>query len=613
MICVFPDPYPDELLYSACARYSDLMDYPNSTTVTSDFFGEGVIAAVVDLPNRLNHLVATLPPEHLYSVDELIDRHTHYPFYAPFLPHDRALLVRNTMRGSGHNRVAEHIGISAARLKMSTHLRFCPACVEQDKANFGETYWHRIHQIPGVDVCHHHAVFLEESKALWRNARNPSQPFLAKHSVYDTPIKSVNTSDHTHSIQLSIARYAWWLLEWTGGIGSGKSLRFRYYNLLLRQSLAYYSGQIRTTQLIRRFLDYYPSELLIRLGCEIKNPHSNWLLRLLHMHKAGEAHHPIHHILLLIFVGCSPAEVFDSFIEFMPFGEGPWPCLNHASGHYAESRVTSCRISAGEKENKGKAVGTFSCSCGFIYTRTGPDQSEEDRFKWASIRSYGTQWENILKRLWEDTSLTLKQLARMLGVNELTVKRRAISLGLAFPRAAQDSLHSGGEILDRYKIKRTLHQEVQNRRREELLSLLKDNPQASRTELQTLAPHLIDWLRQDDREWLDTTLPPAKKKRPPKASINWEEQDLWLSEAVRNAALQIRSGTIPKRVSLAAIVKLIGYRAWIEKRLDKLPLTSQALDMYLESFEDYSIRRIAWAAESFRKDGVIPSRVMLSN
>jgi hypothetical protein len=331
------------------------------------------------------------------------------------------------------------------------------------------------------------------------------------------------------------------------------------------------------------------------------------------MHKAGVAHHPIHHILLLIFIGCSPAEVFDSFIEYTPFGEGPWPCLNHASGHYAESRVGSCRISDGEKKNKGKAVGTFSCSCGFIYTRTGPDQSEEDRFKWASIRSYGTQWENILKRLWEDTSLTLKQLARMLGVNELTVKRRAISLGLAFPRAAQDSLHSGGEILDRYKIKRTLHQEIQNRRREELLSLLKDNPQASRTGLQTLNPHLIDWLRQHDREWLNTTLPPAKKKRPPKASINWEEQDLCLSEAVKNAALQICSGTIPKRVSLAAIVKLIGYRAWIEKRLNKLPLTSHALGTHLESFEDYSIRRIAWAAESFRKDGVTPSRAMLSN
>ena len=65
MIRVFPDPYLDELLYSVRARYKTLMDYPNSVTATRGFFGVGVAAAVVDLPNRLDHLVAALPPEHL--------------------------------------------------------------------------------------------------------------------------------------------------------------------------------------------------------------------------------------------------------------------------------------------------------------------------------------------------------------------------------------------------------------------------------------------------------------------------------------------------------------------------------------------------------------------
>jgi hypothetical protein len=43
-----------------------------------------------------------------------------------------------------------------------------------------------------------------------------------------------------------------------------------------------------------------------------------------------------------------------------------------------------------------------------------------------------------------------------------------------------------------------------------------------------------------------------------------------------------------------------------------LPLTSQALDTHLESFEDYSIRRIAWTVESFRQEGRTPSIAMLS-
>jgi hypothetical protein len=352
--------------------------------------------------------------------------------------------------------------------------------------------------------------------------------------------------------------------------------------------------------------------LLARLGCEIRNPYSNWVLRLLHKHKAGVAQHPIRHILFLILVGCSAERVLNSFVEFKPFGDGPWPCINRASSHYTELRVPSCRISNGEKKNRGKPVGTFGCSCGFVYTRTGPDRSESDRFKWASVQSYGTEWEDLLKRLWEDTSLTLLQIAQKLGVNDLTVKRRAISLGLVFPRPTLGSLRASGEILDRYKIRRKPTQELQKTNREKLLSLLKENPEVSRSTLITLAPHLIDWLRRWDKEWLSTSLPPVKKKQRRKAVINWEEQDLILLEAIKRAAPQIRSGHIPRRVSITAIVKIAGHRSRFEKSLNKLPLTSKELNVHLESFEDYLIRRIAWAAEAYHKEGFTPSRAMLS-
>lgn len=275
-------------------------------------------------------------------------------------------------------------------------------------------------------------------------------------------------------------------------------------------------------------------------------------------------------------------------------------------------RITDCRIRQGEKKNIGKPVGTFSCSCGFVYTRTGSDQSEEARFEWSSIQSYGIQWESRLKELWDDASQPLKEVAQKLGVNELTVKRRAISIGLTFPRHHSGLMRSNGAIPDRYQIKSKSHQEIRDTKRNDLLFLINNNPRASRTALLSLAPHLIDWLRQHDREWVDAALPLVKKKRPPTATIDWEKQDVMLSEAVKNAAVYIRSRAIPKRVSLTSVIKLIGYRSWIQKRLVKLPLTSQALDTHLESFEDYSIRRIAWTAESFRKEGRTPSIAMLS-
>lgn len=577
MICIFPDPYLDELLYSVCARYAALMDYPNRITATRDFFGDGVSAAVVDLPNPVGHLLGVLPHGHLYSVNELIYQHTHYPFYAPFLPSGRALQLRDTMREGGENRVAERIGILADRLKMPARLRFCPICVEQDRAALGETYWHRIHQIPGVEVCPHHEVLLEESGALWRNPRNPGEPSAAEYSVPNVPGRTLDTSEKTQFIQLKIAHQALLLLERPRGLVDGEALQRRYHNLLLRQGLAYYNGQVRTAQLVRKLLDYYPGELLVHLGCEIKNLYSNWLTRLLHTHKAGVTQHPLRHILFLIFIGCSVEELFDSFAEFNPFGAEPWPCLNHASGHYAEPRITSCQIRDGEKKNVGKPVGTFTCACGFIYTRTGPAQSEGDRFKWTSIQSYGAEWNKLLKQLWVDTSVTLRQVAQKLGVNELTVKRRAISLGLTFPRPTPGIPRPSEEISDRYKIKQPTR----------------------RKPLNTIGRNLRP--------------SPLRKKLSQETRINWEEQDLILSAAVKNAASQIRSATVPTRVSITAIVRLVRHRAWFEKKLEKLPITSVMLTTYLESFENYSVRRIWWATNSFRNEGRTPSRAMLAS
>ena len=61
MITVFPDPYPDELLYSVCARYGDRMCYPSRMSLTAELFGNPNVVATLDLPSHLNRLVSVLP------------------------------------------------------------------------------------------------------------------------------------------------------------------------------------------------------------------------------------------------------------------------------------------------------------------------------------------------------------------------------------------------------------------------------------------------------------------------------------------------------------------------------------------------------------------------
>ena len=101
MLGYFPDPYPDELLYCLCARFSDIMQYPARGGAMRELFGKG-IGTLATLPSQLDHLVAQLPPSARFTVDQCIDEHTLFPYYAPFLSQEMRLQLQEAMqRGTG--------------------------------------------------------------------------------------------------------------------------------------------------------------------------------------------------------------------------------------------------------------------------------------------------------------------------------------------------------------------------------------------------------------------------------------------------------------------------------------------------------------------------------
>ena len=97
MISCLPDSYPDELLYSIWARYSDRVQYPNKASILNDLFGNGNLKPIIDLPCHLKHFVDNLPLGQKYTADYFIDCHTLLPFYSPFLPQERLNQIREQM------------------------------------------------------------------------------------------------------------------------------------------------------------------------------------------------------------------------------------------------------------------------------------------------------------------------------------------------------------------------------------------------------------------------------------------------------------------------------------------------------------------------------------
>jgi hypothetical protein len=609
MIGFFPDPYPDELLYSVCARFNDRVRYPNNSAASKNLFGSSRATAIVDLPCRINYLLSVLPPNHNYTADFIINHQTLAPLYIPFLPAERANLLLDDMKSDGGAlRIRARIGATASKIKDLKWLRFCPSCVRDDREHFGEIYWHRVHQVLGAELCPIHGVFLENSRAPRHYFKNPARFFSANKAIHIASPRLFDSSNLDHIILLKVAADISWLLNWHDYTFDPNSLHARYYNLLLKHGMAYYNGRIKTPALTKSLMNFYSPELLKKFQCAISNKHQRWVFRTTHPETTAVAQHPIRHLLIATFLGCTAEEFFSSSYIHKPFGDGPWPCLNHASEHFGQLIINQCRITDNRVTRKtGRPIGNFNCKCGFVYNRVGPDNSENDHFRLSSIQSYGPVWENALKELWSDTSIILKEVARRLGVCELTVNRHAIRFGL--PMNISGARRVGIQTIKRYMNYKRSWQDSLDHYRRHWLSVLKANPKASRKQLGKLAYFTYTWLGKNDAEWLATHGPPPRRNYPTRPRLDWKKIDQELSVVIQALIRDIKNlKGKPVRVSIVEVVRRAGYRSYLERQLDKIPCTAKILAQGLESREEFMIRKIQWAEDCYHYEGICPAR-----
>lgn len=301
MIGFFPTPYPDELLYSVCARYGETVGYQNRATVVEELFGSES-AALIDLPLRLNHLLGVLPKHH-YRLDQLVAEYTLFPFYAPFsLPHRIPLLVE-AMGGAAGTSPRIRVGVANSGFKLPSSLRFCPKCASEDRETYGETYWHRIHQVTAIDVCASHSVLLEDSEVLKSGWTGKRGFVYADRTVPIQSCRILSRCDAYAEVRMRLASDAKWLLDYGGAPLGLIAVRERYYNLLLQLGYAYHSGHIKAKYLFESFASFYPEAFLSTINCSIGYGSRNWLAAILSRNLHRSIQHPIRHLLLINFLG----------------------------------------------------------------------------------------------------------------------------------------------------------------------------------------------------------------------------------------------------------------------------------------------------------------------
>lgn len=446
VIAHFPTPYPDELLYSLCARYTDRVQYASSKAIISELFGVTNATASVEITCNLKYLIANLPAGHSHTANSLIDDHTLLPMFTPFLPQERATRVRKEMEGSNGSAVRSCLGLILTTIKPSAWLRFCPLCAEDERKRYRECYWHRLHQADGVEVCPTHCVFLADSYVQRRNPYNLHAYISAERAVAATSPILLDLTDQSHQTLIDIANDIAWLLRQNNLVPGFSSLHAGFSHLLTEAGLATYTVKKRRDKLLERFRSRYSTDLLKALQCEVDDQKRHcWLYRIVNDFKRLKAHHPLRYLLLIGLLKRSAESFLRTCLELpskaiggdKPFGSGPWPCLNPVCEYFRKPHLKSYRLTY--VKNPGAPYGIFSCSCGFVYSRRGPDASPEDTYRISRVRAYGHVWESFLRQCWRDPAFSLNQIARRLAVNQPTIKFHATRLDLPFPRKGPSS------------------------------------------------------------------------------------------------------------------------------------------------------------------------------
>ncbi len=612
MLCAFPDPYPGELVYSICARFQERVQYPSLRSTVEDLFQTKNAIAIFDLPSRLDRLVKGLHLSSCYTTDYFIDNHTLLPFYSPFLPLERLKLIRSEMCGDNGSKIHARLGIVAGSIEMPLYLRYCPLCVQEDKEKFGECYWHREHQLSGVEVCPVHGMFLEKSHVSTHNRRHIYEFTSAEQATQQVSPHPVDPFNPCHKILLQIARDVKWLLN-DCRIVPGEDVLYQNYRCAVMSNPEWVTkaGRVRVQELLKAVKNFYPDEVLKRLQCPINEQiRDNWLVQLVRLTK--RFHHPLRHLLLIQFLRYTASQFFEIKRVAMPFGSSPWYCLNPTCKHYKAPVIEQCQITYNQENYQ--PVGIFACSCGFIYCRNGPDKSPEDAFRYCRVKYYGTVWQESLKAFWSDASLTLKQIGERLGVDYKTVLRQADKLQLSFPRP--NTRATATELCPSLKsspISCSCMSDTLESYHKQWLEVMAANPEMGRMQLRNQASTIYAQLYKYDREWLKKHLPPRRTNNAT-LNVDWESRDAQTVETVKVAVERIlEEGERPTWISRTAISNSLGHPAssWVKKYLKKLPQTTRVLEELAESTEEFAVRRIQWAAQMFRQENVRPQRWQL--
>lgn len=252
MIAYFPEIYPDELVYSQLARYYEKSGYMAYIYAAEELYVRKTVKTSIEFLNELTPAAVERLTKNT-SMKKMVLRHTMFPYYARFMEKERRQSAFEAMITLDKSSYGTLRVCKQKTNKKVRYLRYCPLCVTEDREMYGETFWHREHQLLHVNVCPVHGCYLVDSSVEISSNGSP-RLVTAEAEVKDTVHAEYPQNEREWNVARYVAEVFQADIDFESDVTAGKFLHSKMANTKYRAG----RGQLRNMTLLQAdFAEYY--------------------------------------------------------------------------------------------------------------------------------------------------------------------------------------------------------------------------------------------------------------------------------------------------------------------------------------------------------------------
>jgi hypothetical protein len=552
----FPRPFPDEILYSIIARYFRNTLSTSPKKLTRELFNTQCSSATIDLPSHLLDFSRNTTDVFRYTVDEIIDKFTLYPYYHCFLTHVKRKYVLASIKGNFASNIHTRVGVNASKSTSYRYPVYCPICLRNDINEYGEGYWHRSHQIPDMLICHLHNCHLKKYI--------PDLHELNRALFLPAPLVQGSNRVETNSnpTLILLARKAFEILN-------NKNFDINQVRYLEQTvNLGYCQKNILDVKsLITDFRNFYGEAYFTKyLKCSKNGTQYQWIPGI--VKRPFHIFHPVRHILMNEFL-ISTMAIEPKRGSKHPFGVGPWPCLNPACNHYKKPIIKSLAVHTDAKTKR--QIGTFACDCGYTYTKSFVELSNGTVEPFIRVKERGGVWKSKLEAELK-TKKSFRAIAKLLCTDAKTVS-------MYFKNKSK-------------KVKLQDSEKINSQRKMWLKFLSRFSLSPVRMS-RDHAPHLYSWLYRNDQRWLLNTNRTFHTRRKIIQRVDWPLLDKQLLTRLKISVDMLAALKTKKRITKTLLSKMINNeKHLLTRNIFKLPRCKAFFKTHCETIKAAQTKRL---------------------